>query len=56
MYSTTLRCGHESRTAKKIGGSERTALGMVTKFHCSKCNAKYNKIVLGRDVRWLRVS
>jgi hypothetical protein len=54
--SITLKCGHQTRTAKKISGAVKTIQGMVTKFHCSKCRAKYNKIVLGEDVTWTRVA
>lgn len=56
MYSTTLKCGHQSRKTKKISGPIKTALGMVTKFHCGECSAKYNKIAIGKEVRWLRVA
>lgn len=56
MYSTALKCGHQSKTAKKIGGPIKTVEGIVFKFHCSKCRAKYNKIVLGKDIRWVRVA
>lgn len=54
--STNLKCGHQTVNAKKISGPAKTIQGLVTKFHCNNCNAKYNKIVLGRDIKWVRVA
>lgn len=56
MFSTRLKCGHESKKAIIVGHPVKTIEGMVSKFHCGQCRAKYNKVVLGKDIRWVRVS
>lgn len=56
MKGKTLKCGHRTNQMKVVGIPKKTLKGISTPFHCRACGAKYNKIVLGKDILWMRVA
>jgi len=51
-----LKCGHPKNKAKKIGETKKTPYGEATRFNCSQCDARYTKIVFGKDATWIQLT